>query len=241
MKTAENTLVLNKIKYILLFYRTLKKLSQVEMAEAVSISHRNYQRLESGEIEPKLETVNRIACFLKINPDSLVKPTDCKTLHFKKFDSSDDFKKYINEFYVPMNTEFSTDSKSGAFNTEVELKNSKGEKIFQTHTNGSSAVVCKSLIELTGVHDLKNINDYILSSSIAEQWELIYRKNMNQAITINCFMFPTGFKVFEQFYYHIDSNPTHPISSCLIRDITSTESMDYWIQNYLRYNSYNCN
>ena len=192
------------------------------MAEAVHISHRNYQRLESGEIEPKLETVNRIAQFLKINPDSLVKPTNFNCLHFKKFEHADDFKKYINEFYVPTNSEFLNDSRANHFNSDIELRNSKSEILYQTHISGDSSVVCKSLIELTGAQDIKNINDYVVSGNIAEQWEIVYRNNLNQAIVINCFMFPAGFKVFEQFHYHIDPNPTHPISSSLLRDITHT-------------------
>lgn len=52
-------------------YRKENKLSQEKMAEICHISTRHYQNLESGKVNPRLDTVLHIASVLDISLDSL--------------------------------------------------------------------------------------------------------------------------------------------------------------------------
>ncbi len=46
--------------------------TQKQMAELIGIALRSYQRYESGEREPDIETLVQIADFFKISLDSLI-------------------------------------------------------------------------------------------------------------------------------------------------------------------------
>lgn len=52
--------------------RELSGCTQKQMAELIGVTPRSYQRYESGEREPNIETLVRIANFFKISLDTLV-------------------------------------------------------------------------------------------------------------------------------------------------------------------------
>ncbi len=52
------------------------KMTQVQMAAALGVSTRNYQRYESGDNEPNIETLIKIADILGCSIDYLVGRTD---------------------------------------------------------------------------------------------------------------------------------------------------------------------
>jgi transcriptional regulator with XRE-family HTH domain len=63
MKIAEN------IKRL----RTLKKLSQKEVAMAIEMDQPQYSRIESGKVEPTLTTLEKIAGVFEISVSELIK------------------------------------------------------------------------------------------------------------------------------------------------------------------------
>ncbi len=54
-----------------IFYRRIRKLTQSEVAYRAKISTRNYQRIESGEVIPKLDTLLDICNVLQIKLSDL--------------------------------------------------------------------------------------------------------------------------------------------------------------------------
>ncbi len=52
--------------------RELYGCTQKQMAELIGITPRSYQRYESGEREPNIDTLVRIADFFKISLDALI-------------------------------------------------------------------------------------------------------------------------------------------------------------------------
>ena len=56
----------------LLFYRKLRGFSQSDLSEKALISVRNYQRIESGESTPRIETLYNIAKALDVNIEYFV-------------------------------------------------------------------------------------------------------------------------------------------------------------------------
>lgn len=57
---------LDKISYTVRFHRVQKNLTQREVANGCDLGFRTYQRIESGEVFPRLDTLLCIAKFLKI-------------------------------------------------------------------------------------------------------------------------------------------------------------------------------
>lgn len=53
-------------------HRELYGCTQKQMAELIGITPRSYQRYESGEREPNIDTLIQIADFFKISLDELV-------------------------------------------------------------------------------------------------------------------------------------------------------------------------
>jgi len=66
-KINMNKYISNQIKSI----RKSKSLNQSEMAEKLKISHRYYQKIESGRIDLKISLIQRISGCLNIDPCSL--------------------------------------------------------------------------------------------------------------------------------------------------------------------------
>ena len=61
--------------------RTLKKISQKNIAIELGISDRNYQRYEYGEVEPTASTLIALADFFNVSLDYLVGRSDDPTRH----------------------------------------------------------------------------------------------------------------------------------------------------------------
>lgn len=64
----KNTELAKKIKEL----RTRKGLSQDELAIASQLNLRTIQRIESGETEPRGDTLKRLATVLQVTPDELI-------------------------------------------------------------------------------------------------------------------------------------------------------------------------
>lgn len=54
--------------------RTLRKLAQGELAEAAGLSREGYRRMEEGLVEPRVDSLTRIAAVLGVRPEELLLP-----------------------------------------------------------------------------------------------------------------------------------------------------------------------
>ncbi|TCC95053.1 helix-turn-helix domain-containing protein [Pedobacter hiemivivus] len=68
----KNTELAKKIKEL----RTRKGLSQDELSIAAQLNLRTIQRIESGETEPRGDTLKRLAAVLNVTPDQLIDWTE---------------------------------------------------------------------------------------------------------------------------------------------------------------------
>jgi transcriptional regulator with XRE-family HTH domain len=102
----------------LLFYRKLRNLTQASLSEKANISPRNYQRIEAGEIVPRLDTICQIASALNVEIYNLVSTQDFSSLKniytkLKKIKNTDETKeksfKGLKDKIHKINEEFSNE------------------------------------------------------------------------------------------------------------------------------------
>jgi len=77
----KNTNLAKKIKEL----RTRKGFSQDELAETAKINLRTVQRIESGETEPRGDTLRRLALALNVTPDDLIDWAEEEDANFLMF------------------------------------------------------------------------------------------------------------------------------------------------------------
>lgn len=221
---------IQKISYIMRFYRRIKRLSQNDMAELLSISHRNYQRLETGEVEPKLETLSQISKVLNIPVSSLLCSSDVKVLDLSELSTYEEFKKF--HAVDKESSLFDHGLRFGQFLIEQD-KLIKPESIAPfARTEGDKAYVCPILKKHVGLQeDVVNVDQYLAFGNCVERWEIVFRHNLKNPVIEDSFVFPNGFFVFEQYHYNHNPNPDNPTTECLIRDITDRQKIETWIRN----------
>lgn len=224
-----NFKVLNKISYILRFYRRLKGCSQAEMAEALQISPRNFQRLEMGEVEPKLETLSRIAKFLGLPISSLIRMTDLDELSISEISSTAERVAYHElEKTVTASNE---DLRFVQRMIELDKKRLPTESsCMAAELKGTVATMTENLAKLIGFEStVVDVQPYALKASTVERWELIFRHGLTEALIETMYAFPKGFKVLQHFHYNLNPNPDNPTSSMFVRDVTDRHAMTVWL------------
>lgn len=64
--------------------RTARKLSQGDLAEQAGLSREGYRRMEEGLVEPRVDSVLRLARALEVRPEELLKPVrELKAVRFR--------------------------------------------------------------------------------------------------------------------------------------------------------------
>lgn len=224
-----NFKVINKISYILRFYRRLKGFSQAEMAEALQISPRNFQRLEMGEVEPKLETLGRIAKFLELPISSLIRMTAVEDLLISDVSSSTERTNYRD-----LNNVVTYDQEDVRFvqrMIELDKKRLPNESSgMAAELKGTVATMTENLSALIGFENsVIDVQPYALKVSTVERWEIIFRYGLTEALIETMYAFPKGFKVLQHFHYNLNPNPDNPTSSMYVRDVTDRHHMTVWL------------
>lgn len=220
---------LKKIGYLIRFYRRQKDLSQMVFADELGISFRNLQRLEVGEVEPKLETLHRIATRMNIHVSSFIKPTDAQNLFIKDVSTVTEFESFIESCQK-------SSSKNEILNFSERLiqQDKQTDKMvlnLSAQIDGTRFILSEALAQLTGVTEIQSeIDKYIAFGSSLERWEYVFRSNMDKAVIQNFYFFPKGFKVFEEYHFNLKPNPDSPTSECYIRDITARHELETWLK-----------
>lgn len=220
-----------KISYILKFYRRIKRFSQFDMAEQLEISHRNYQRLEAGEVEPKLETLGQISKILNIPVSSLLCSSQVKVLDLTELASYNEYKNFKK---IDMEADYLNHSLLFAKMLIEEDKKINPNTVAPTvRIEADKAFLCPVLKNHVGVaEDIIHIDDHLAFGTVVERWEIVFRNNLKNPIIENTLIFPKGIFVFEEYHYNMNTNPDNPTSECLIRDITDRFELEKWIVEY---------
>jgi len=201
------------------------------MASGLGISLRNFQRLEVGEVEPKLETLIRIAKFLDLPVSALIRTTDDQNLFIQEFSTNSEriqFKNlqnrnhYANEDLdfvrrlIMRDREITPGPGTGQ---EAEMK---GTVLFM-HSEFSRQMGFDC-----GQIDMQK---YSLMGSPVERWEVVFRLNLKKIHIENAYNFPVGIKIFESYHFRIDPNPDNPMTHCYFRDVTERSNLTSWLKN----------
>lgn len=219
---------IQKISYILKFYRRVKRYSQQDMAELIEISHRNYQRIEAGEVEPKLERLGLISKVLNIPVSNLLCSSNLKVLDLSEIST---FNEYKNFKEIESESDYLNHSLLFAKMLIEEDKRIKPETIAPiVRVEGDKAFLCPTLREHVGLNEERiNIDDHLTFGTCVERWEIVFRNKLMNPIIENTLIFPKGVFVFEEYHYNVSPNPDNPTSECLIRDITNRHQLQDWI------------
>lgn len=228
MKTQiENSI--RKIGYLVRFHRRERSLSQTQLADILGISLRGVQRLELGEVEPKLETLHKISDYMKISINSLLRPTCKDLLMIRELTSGHEFEDLLSTF--KQNDDVSLVQH---LLREDDVANIHPDKKLHAQLEGNRVRLSSDLAQLIGTGNvICNIDDYITHGSALERWEFVFRAKLNQAIMQNFYYFPNGFKVFKELHYNIKPDPDSPSSECYIRDITHRYELEKWMKEII--------
>ena len=240
MTTTTEFNVLKKIGYLVRFHRRHKSLTQLQMSQMLDISHRSLQRLEIGEVEPKLDTLNNISKVLGISLTSLLRPTDESSLFLKSFATKDEYVDYVvqSQEATQQNKDLGFAQKLVAYDKLLKADTTTG---LSARIAGSKVSVSTALGNLTGTGEvISDIDQHIAYGSSLERWELIFRMQIKQAVIQNYYYFPTGFKAFEEYHHCVSPNPENPVSELFIRDITHRYQLEQWLHNLKKQISNKC-
>lgn len=221
---------LKKISYLIRFYRRQKNISQIEMANDIGISFRNLQRLENGEVEPKLETLNKIASYMQISISSLIRPTDGQILSIREHLTSKEYYSF-KDFNLKSMLTLGDIKFVQNLVKDDQQERPRPELGLYAALDGTSVVFSSKLGKLTGITSkYNNVDSFVVTGSCMERWEYVFRAKMKQAHIENHYLFPNGFKVFEEFHFNLRPNPEAPTSECFIRDVTSRYELEQWLR-----------
>jgi transcriptional regulator with XRE-family HTH domain len=229
---------LMKLGYSLRFHRRAQGLSQIDMAETIGISHRNYQRIESGAAETKLDTLQKISCVLKVSIGSLIRPTNQSNLFIKDLSSNcerTDFSALqnnanITKSDIKFTNDLLTKDKFLPFDPDPSL---------MAYLDCNNAALTTKLAQDLGLSTANNnLDDYSINCTSAEHWELLFREKIRTARITNFYIFPIGFRAIDSYHPNIQCNPEAPISECFVKDVTYKYQLDQWLRGQLSSDSF---
>lgn len=205
-------------------------MSQIQMASQIGISFRNLQRLEMGEVEPRLETLTKIATCMGISITSLIRPTNGDNLFIREFSAAEEYKNFKDIVSINLLSHGDV-ALAQKMIQEDKMHNPQEHKDMRASIDGKTIQISESLSQLTGITAKhSDVDEYIAFGTCMERWELVFRANLKQALIQNFYFFPKGFKVFEEFHYNLKPNPDAPTSECYIRDITARHELESWLR-----------
>lgn len=222
--------VLKKIGYILRFYRRAKGFSQQEMANVLGVSPRNFQRLEMGEVEPRLETLVRIAQALDIQVSSLVRNTDEENL------SMSDVSTYCERSMfreLEQRTQASAEDLKFAERVIAKDRQILPDNQFEASMSGNTVTLSDASMKLLEL-PLRSFDtqSFVMLGCPAERWEFAFRHNLRSAVLENIYKFPNGIKMLQSYHYEMDPNPDSPKSKMNLRDISGRHNLEAWLKNF---------
>jgi transcriptional regulator with XRE-family HTH domain len=220
---------LKKISYVLRFYRRIKGCSQLEMAEILGISARNFQRLEMGEVEPKLETLVRIAQSLNVPVSSLIRNTDQESLSI--FDVSS-YRERSEFQELSRKTQKNNEDLHFAEKLVAKDRCELPDKEHEAQLVGNIATLSETALKLSGLSQATfDIQPFVMLGSAAERWEFAFRRNLKRAVIENVYTFPIGIVVLQEYHHNLEPNPDNPRSEIYLRDISGRHNLDMWLKS----------
>lgn len=229
---------LQKLSYVLRFYRRKKAISQTDMSELLGISTRNYQRLELGEVEPKLETLSKISKILDVQISTFFDLGGVNLLSMNEFGTKEE---------ILISKELALENKYSDMNyIRNIIQEDKKHKFengsdFQVQMRGTDAVLNDSFkAHVKSNSSVINVDNAVINGSVVDRWEMAHRLKLKSAMYENYYILPIGFKAFQLYLFNLNANPDNPTSECYLRDITDRYSLEVWMKSLVS-NSFRMN
>lgn len=227
MSVAEHS-ALKKIGYVLRFYRRSKGYTQHEMAIAIGVSLRNFQRIEVGDVEPKLETLNKIARFLELPVSALIRWTHHEHLNLHDLATSAERAEFrtLQKETLSAGSDLQFVEKMIAKDSALPMTTD-----LQCEIVGTDLMVSNELAQQMGVESSKlDLQKCSLIGSPVERWELVFRLNLKSIFIENLYLLPSGVRMYQSFHPDINPNPDYPRSRCYVRDVTARHDLAQWLK-----------
>lgn len=215
---------LDKISYTVRFHRVQKNLTQREVARGCKLGFRTYQRIESGEVFPRLDTLLCIAQYLKIpfpvtnTPPS---PLQLGVVGMERSLASPELQ--TCQEWSQLDLALRPLAKSIL---DPHLKESQARSdLFSFRLSSNICSLSPELKEYFGWQgDSFCIDDYIQGVRPVEIWELAHRLQARVVLTRHAYNFPSIRKAcILAVNFVLQTTPDSPQAFGFMVDITSPE------------------
>jgi len=226
--------VLKKIGYILRFYRRAKNLSQIEMSEILGISHRNFQRIEAGQVEPRLETLACIAQYLKVPISALIRPTSRENLLIQDVSTRYEQIDFTTLDQISLATNDDLNFVAKMIERDEQILPTK-ENAFEAEIHGTTMTMSDDLAKLIQApNSTLDIDQCSVVGNVVERWELLFRLNIKKIVIENIYSMPVGIRIFKSYHHTINPNPDNPWLRFYTRDTTERHRLEKWLKENLK-------
>lgn len=220
---------LKKLGYVVRFYRRQLGYTQIQMASALDISSRNFQRFEIGQVEPKLSTLFRISRLVGVPTSHLIRPTTEKSL-FRLLSSKNEL-----DGYTELDRSGNRDATDLKFTQTLVEKDRADDAIvsqeFGAFLEGNIAHLSPGMQKFTGISTEKcDIQPIVVLGSAVERWELAFRLNLRTIMIDNALLVPNGLKFVREHHVNLNPDPENPKSEVYFRDVTDRHHLEDWIK-----------
>lgn len=202
------------------------------MSELLGISTRNYQRLEIGEVEPKLETLSKISNILDVPMSTFFDLYSVNLLSINEFLTRDE---------IITASELLKTNKNSDLNYVKNIiekdKLHNGSGGYQIQMRGTEALLCDEFVAMAKTKSNRiNVDETLVKGSVVDRWEMAHRLKLKSAMYENYYILPVGFKAFQIYHYNINANPDNPTSDSYLRDITDRCNLENWMKSVISNN-----
>ena len=215
---------LDKISYTVRFHRVQKNLTQREVARGCKLGFRTYQRIESGEVFPRLDTLLCIAHYLKIPFPITDSPPSPLQLGVVSMDPTMSSPELLPSFeWAQLEGSLRSLAKSIL---DPHLKESQPRSdLFSFRLSSNICTLSPELKQYFGWQsDSFCIDDYIRGVRPVEIWEMAHRLQARVVLTKHAYNFPTYRKACVlAVNFVLQSSPDSPQAFGFMVDITSRE------------------
>jgi transcriptional regulator with XRE-family HTH domain len=226
---------LQKLSYVLRFYRRRKSISQNDMSELLGISTRNYQRLELGEVEPKLETLSKISKILDVPMATFFDLGSVTLLSMNEFLTREEV---ISAGEISKENNYSDLNYVGNLIEKDKMQKFENEPKLQIQMQGTYALLNDTFASFAKTKSTKiNVDEILIRGSVVDRWEMAYRLKLKSAMYENYYILPVGFKAFQIYHFNLNPNPDNPTSDCYLRDITDRYNLEAWMKSIVTNNA----
>jgi hypothetical protein len=207
----------------------------MDVAHNAGMSFRNYQRLENGDVLPRVDTLLRLSQELKLPPSTLLECLEKDGLGFIETHSDFD----LSAFEVLKNRAAALEAQPmNSANLTTQDPSLTLEGFCHFEMQGNLLVLDEHLHKkLQTPQNVMNLELYLVGARPVDIWEYISRKKIKTAKIITLLLTPSGFHFLEGYYYILSANPDNARALAMTRDCSDRFEFKDWVERRHHENS----